>query len=255
VSYRSFDGTKLVGVLHIPDKRPRGNIILAHGITADKDEDGLFTQTAGTLCNNGFRTMRFDFRGHGESGGSKQDMTITGEAADLQSTIELAVSEEQLPLGILAASFGAGPAIICAAQGNDFEVSSMVLWNPVLDYKKTFLNAELPWGRAYFNERSYKILDSQGYLLLGDFPIGRKLVQEMASIRPYELMKKLSCPILTFHGDKDSKVPYEVSRQYAVCNPGSKFVTVEGSDHGFPERADQKKVIRESTEWFLNTLH
>jgi hypothetical protein len=79
----------------------------------------------------------------------------------------------------------------------------------------------------YFNDRSYKMLESQRYLLMEDFPVGSRFVQEIHSIRPYQVMKTLSCAVLMSHGDEDSIVPYNTSGEYVLWNRKSRLVAVE----------------------------
>ena len=64
VQIETADGMKLAGVWHIPSKPTKKAIILAHGITVDKDEDGVFVNLANKLCGMGYAVLRFDFRGH-----------------------------------------------------------------------------------------------------------------------------------------------------------------------------------------------
>ena len=61
---------------------------MAHGINADKEEDGLFTELAHELAFNHCDSLTFDYRGHGESTGNQEKMTIEGETIDLKKSIE-----------------------------------------------------------------------------------------------------------------------------------------------------------------------
>jgi pimeloyl-ACP methyl ester carboxylesterase len=245
-----LDGTRLCGILYDPKLNARKHLVLAHGITSDKDEGDVFVKAASALVAQGYTVLRFDFRGHGESKGRSNDMTLTGEFLDLIASIRrVNNSDSKSQVGVLAASFGAGPTLMFASIYQTI-LSAIVLWNPVLDYEKTFLKPKSAWAGSYFNDAGYRSLRSKGYLMLDDFKIGKTLVEEMSSIRPFLLLKQASCPILTIHGDHDSKVPYEVSKEYATCSAGNDFVTLEGADHGFPTIKDLETAIEKSIEWF-----
>ena len=42
-------------------------VVMSHGISTDKEEDGLYTEFAEHLLAPTFDSVRFDFRGHGDS--------------------------------------------------------------------------------------------------------------------------------------------------------------------------------------------
>jgi uncharacterized protein len=252
ITYKSLDDIRLSGVLHLPEKSERGSIILAHGINSDKDESGSFVKVAEELSSKGFKVLRFDFRAQGESSGKSRDMTITGEFLDMVASIRYIRSLNPIQhVGILAASFGAGIAIVFASVYQTVP-SSLVLWNPVLDYEKTFLNPKLGWAKEYFNEIGYRNLNSRGFLMLEDFQIGTTLVDEMRAIKPYRLMQQISCPVLTLHGDKDSKVPFEISEKYAMCNKSNEFIVLKGAEHAFLRPQDREIAVSRSVDWFSN---
>ena len=57
-----------------------------HGITINKDDEGMFNESEPKLNELGFSTIRFDFRAHGKStGDSIEDFNISGELIDLET--------------------------------------------------------------------------------------------------------------------------------------------------------------------------
>jgi uncharacterized protein len=254
ISYKSLDGVRLQGILQEPKAKSDCCVIMAHGIISDKDEDGLFVTLAKELAEQNLMAFRFDFRAHGESEGSDREMTITGEFMDLVASYRMLRQSYQIGrLGLLGASFGAGAAIIFASVFRN-RPSGVVLWNPVLDYKRTFLAPETPWAKRFFNRIGYENLAKNGYLKLEDFEIGSTLIDEMKSIEPTRLLSRIGCPVLSFHGTKDSKVPFEVTRTRAVYKRMDEFIPVEGSDHGFPKPRDRAFVIERTVDQFVRNL-
>ena len=253
VYYDSMDGLKLCGVFTIPERKPVGFVLMAHGITTNKDESGIYTRIANRLCREGYEVLRFDFRAHGESEGKQREMTVSGEIMDLEASVEQLLNRGAQKVGIVVSSFGGGPCVMYTHKNND-KVGCVVLLQPVLDYTKTFLEPELPWAKQSFNEKSYENLSKKGYLLLdGIFEIGAPLIEEFKKIRPYEHMKFIICPVLTIHGDKDTKVPYEVALKYHKCNEESEFMTIKGADHGFGEE-NEGKVTDAIVNWLNEHL-
>lgn len=249
IKISSIDGIELDAAIH-PSLRTRhlGSIIQAHGITADMDEGGMFERLAHRLAETGFDVLRFTYRGHGRSGGTQRGVTIAGEMLDLQAALDVAYSRLTKPLGIVAASFGA--VSTCLLLPYIRELYGLVLWNPVLDLKRTFVEPTLPWGRSNFNEENIKHLRKDGYLLLDNsFEIGQVLYEEMKHYDPYRYFVQSSIPSIIIHGNKDTYVPYDVSSIACSEHSNCKMYTIEGSDHGFDSREKEDTAITITTQW------
>lgn len=260
IYYKSLDGIRLCGVFTIP-AMPKGFTLMVHGITVDKNEwNNFYAELARILYERKIASFRFDFRAHGESEGLQRELTVMGELVDIKASIKKIKEKWKRKISIIAMSFGAGPAILYTAQNLD-TVNCLILLCPVIDYESTFLNPIVPWAKESFNEKGFKDLEEKGFLLLdGVFEIGVKMVEEFRIIKPYEYLKKITCPVLTIHGDRDSMVPYKISKKYGSPNKFSKFVTLKGADHGFVAygdeagKSDQSKrnkkiVLKEIIQW------
>ena len=79
------DGLRISGFLSYPPEVPKPVpvVILLHGFTSHKDEDrietegvGMFRYAAYKFAKSGFACLRFDFRGHGDSQGSFEELRI-----------------------------------------------------------------------------------------------------------------------------------------------------------------------------------
>lgn len=242
-------GIKLSGVLNKSKGAQAGNILLVHGIISDKDEDGNYVKLAKRLSAKGYNVFRFDFRGHGESEGVSEIVTIAGELSDLENAIKEfsrlvgALSK----LIIIAQSFGAVSSILYTADHQSL-IEKLVLWNPVLDLEKTFTKAETPWGKTFFNTKGYQELGEKGYISVPDtdFRFGKNLINEFETVKPYKLLSGFKIPILTIHGTEDTSVPYSISEKYGAPNQCSKFISHK-CEHTFVGIANI--VIDETVEW------
>src|SRR5512139_821266 len=67
----SGDGMRLEAAVHRHAGAAAGAVVLAHGITVDMDEGGMFVSLADRLSEAGFGVLRFSFRGHGGSAGTQ----------------------------------------------------------------------------------------------------------------------------------------------------------------------------------------
>lgn len=251
ITYKSTDGTRLVGIWHVPKEKTNKAIVLAHGITVDKDENGAFIQLADQLTNSGFAIFRFDFRGHGESGGKSVDMTLTGEMFDLSTAINL-VKQQYRQIGLLGASFGGGISVLYCEE-HQSELQALCLWNPVLNYDHCFLNPTLPWLVARKGHIKNDI-KTKGWTTVGsrNFILGKPLFDEMRNYYPYKELIKIKIPMIIFHGDNDKHVPYEDSKKYAlsICP----LITINRSEHGFHEKQEFDQAAKATLVFFNKYL-
>jgi len=253
VFFKSNNNLQLCGIWHIPKNKTDKAIILAHGITADKDEDGAFVQLAYALSKSGFAVLRFDFFGHGESEGKSVDMTIKKEIKDLEAAV-LEAKKEYSKIGLLGASFGGGTSVLYAEE-NQEKLVCLCLWNPVLNYEHTFLNPTLPWIRERIIHMA-KDIQEKGWTTLGskDFVVGKALFDEMKDKKPYEALKNITIPTLIVHGDKDKHVPYEDSKEYVQKLKDGKFITISNAEHGFNKKKETPQAIAETVCFFNNNF-
>lgn len=249
IFFETKDKLKLCGILEEPKIQTDKCVILAHGITVDKNENGLHKILAKELVEMSIASFRFDFRGHGESDGNQEDMTIKGELEDLRSTYEL-INKSFSRISLLGASFGGGITTLFAAT-NKYKINSMCLWNPVLNYEHVFLKPYLPWLKD-IKEKIKTDLEKQGWTKLGrsGFKTGNKLFQEMKNSKPFLELNKINCPVLIIHGDKDTKVPYKDSADYLNVFPNAKLITVKNAEHGFHQPLELKIAIDETVNFF-----
>ncbi|QUH01979.1 alpha/beta fold hydrolase [Saccharopolyspora erythraea] len=172
-------------------------VMLAHGITADLAEQGLFPDLADRLAAAGFSVLRFSFRGHGRSEGKPCDMTIAGERLDLHTAVE----SVGRPVPVVASSFG---AVSTTLSLGELPIRSLVLWQPVLDLRRTFLEPELPRGRKLHGDRTS--LRQQGFLdIEGRFELGTRLFEEFAELDPRAAFLASDGPALVVHGDAERR--------------------------------------------------
>lgn len=246
----SIDGVPLEAVVHSPrGQSDRGLVIQAHGITADLNEGGMFVRLAERLADTGFTVLRFSFRGHGNSGGTQRGVTIAGEMLDLQAAVEFMTARHHGPLSLVASSFGAVSTALSLPWLED-RLSRLVLWNPVLDLTRTFVDPELPWGKANFGPKQLRLLHTQGFLVVDEeFQLGRVLFEEFRHYQPVDYFLASAVPGFVVHGDRDGAVSYDIARSSAAVRGNCEVYTVSGSDHGFDTREREDEAIAVTVEW------
>lgn len=211
----------------------------------------MFVRLAEQLAAAGFEVTRFSFRGHGKSGGTQRGVTIAGECLDLQAAITFVRYRLVRPVSIVAASFGAVSTALSLSWLGD-TVHRLVLWNPVLDLRHTFLEPELDWGTENFGADQQKQLQDKGFLSVdGEFELGRVLFCEFAHYRPLDYFLASRVPTLIVHGDHDAAVSYEIAAGAATIRSDTTLHTIAGSDHGFDSREREDEAIGATVRWLV----
>lgn len=245
-------GEKLAGVLHTPDVATKSAVIFSHGFAGDKNGfRNRNIKIARRLCGNGFTVLRFDFRGCGASDGDFVDMTISSEADDLHASIDFIQKLGYEKFGVIGGSLGGTVCVLA----NDSRIKSMVLWAPPLALKESFLK-DKSISQQMINEamtKGYtKYISRTGR---GEFEIGKDFVKEIQTLNIFDLIKKISCPLLIVHGDKDDIVDYRYSEKYIRFAAGQKhLLVVSGADHDFAIPQYDKQLTEATVEWFNKWL-
>jgi len=256
VFFKTSDGLRLCGILSIPKTETVKCIILCHGIGYHKDEDeDLFKNFAKRLYDLGFTIFRFDFRGQGESGGKSIDMTVSGEVRDIEAAVKYLQKRDFKEFGILSQSF-AGGAVSFFSLTHQNIIKTIVFWNSVIDYGQ-FINPVLPWQVKYWGRPAFERVDEFGFTEIGGnkFKVGKKLMEEIKTLKPWEALLKISVPVLFVHGDEDRFVRVEDSIKYSRMMRNTKLEIIKGADHGFhetPKFAEQGE--KATIEFFLKNM-
>ena len=240
VNFDSLDGIKLQGSLRKPPGKIKYAVLLVHGITVDRNEDGFYTKFATNLEQINAASLRFDLRSHGKSEGKYEELTLTGVMNDIGSALKELKKKipSRTPVSIIAASFGGGLSAYWVSEHPN-EIKTLVLLNPVLNYGQRMLYSKSYWSKDHITTGGAKILQKQGWLHHGSFRMGRALINELFYVKPFEKISDIMIPILTIHGDKDSMVPINVSKKFAKSNKKSEFMSIKGADHGFTNPDDE----------------
>lgn len=130
---RTPDGLALSGTFVLPDGATQA-AVLVHGGGVTREEGGFFTRLAAGLAEAGIASLPFDLRGHGESGGRQEDLTIADILADIRAAVPLACSRVKTNrVALLGTSFSGGIFDYYATQHPN-DLTSLILLNPLLNY-------------------------------------------------------------------------------------------------------------------------
>lgn len=241
VDFSSYDGVRLFGTLELPKTKPSALILLVHGITSDRSEWGIFDLAAELFAREGFASLRFDFRGHGESALASKKISLLGIQQDI-----LAAWSELLPFGpdakhfVIGSSFGGGLSYRAADLVGGF--SRAFLLAPVFDYAADIMKSAPNWEQA----------TREGTLIqYSNLQLNPEIISESGGFR--SLLEGSKLPATIFHGDQDDDVPIESSQHVVDSHPDFELVAVRGAGHVMSVPGDFD--MEDSQSWeFVNDV-
>jgi alpha-beta hydrolase superfamily lysophospholipase len=118
IAFHSSDGTKLSGWFIPAAVKPKGVVVLCHGV--DGNRMGTF-EPAMMLHKHGYATFIFDFRARGNSEGGHSTLGWK-ETDDLLAAVQVVKNRADMrgvPVGVMGHSMGGAVALMAAAQSSD----------------------------------------------------------------------------------------------------------------------------------------
>lgn len=252
VRLRTLDGLYLAGTFTSPDAHALDKaVVLVHGGGVTREEGGFFTRLAAGLSVTGVASLRFDLRGHGESEGRQEELTLAAILNDIR--VALATVRElsgAARASLLGASFAGGVCAYYAAR-RPAEVSRLILLNPQLNYKQRTIDSRDYWHDDFLGNEQAKRLRDDGYIqFTPTLRHGRPILNEVFWFDPRAVLGQITAPTLLVHGTRDTFVPIETSRQAVpLLRAAHRLVEIEGSQHGFAVHDDPQYLNPQSQEW------
>lgn len=290
---RSFysKGIPLSSTITVPDEKDSLNnkypaIILLHGHSRYRN-DGL-DRMAAVLAENGFVSIRFDFRGCGEQAVNRYHLYCDSEMPDdVMNALSYA---ESLPfvddgkLGLAGISLGALMTICVCGMGESRVKSAVSMsgaadmmqltkskfseneWESLLKMIKEDRKIAAATGVSQMvnrllminsneKEKEFGIIESlldpgqNEYLTLDSF-------SSMMRVKPINVCEGIDCPIFFIHGADDEIIPPENSIIMfdKVKRNDKKIKIYEGVDHNIPICKRRENVFCDIVNWFKETL-
>ena len=224
---------------------------MVHGGGVTREEGGFFTRLAEGLASAGIASLRFDLRGHGDSEGRQEELTLSTILNDIRASlaaVKAAAGADDLAL--LGASFGGGICGYYAAK-RPGDLSRLVLLNPQLDYKKRTIDTRDYWANDIISDEKAEELNATGAIqFTPTLKHGRPLLNEVFWLKPNEVLGDIEADTLIVHGNADTLVPIEGSRAAVdQFTAPVELVEIDGSQHGFAVHDDPRYLDPKSQEY------
>jgi pimeloyl-ACP methyl ester carboxylesterase len=224
-SIEGSEGEPIIGNAHLPEARPGGVVLVAHGFKGYKDY-GMFPRIAGALADRGFIAHRFNFSHSGMTGAvetfERPDLferdTWNKQVFDLLAVIGAvdhgALEGRGLPCVLFGHSRGGVSSLLAALSScnplSDQEADKL-LNDGFLVSPSSRTGQALRLGKAFLTEQR-------------EDPAGHDLLA---------LAGRITCPVLVAHGEKDPTVPAGCADQIAAACGQATVRIVAGADHVF----------------------
>jgi pimeloyl-ACP methyl ester carboxylesterase len=250
-TFRTLDGLYLRGTLVTPDGASERAAVLVHGGGVTREEGGFFSRMAAGLAEARVASLRFDLRGHGESEGRQEELTLSAILNDIR--VALAHTRDATAvdrISLIGQSFGGGICGYYAAK-RPHEVDRLVLLCPQFNYKWRTIDSRPYWHDDHLDDEQANELTEQGFIqFTPTFRHGRAIFSEVFWLQPHTVLGEIQAPTLVVHGTKDTFVPVESSRDaMSQFSAPHELVEVEGAQHGFAVHDDPQYLNPQSQEW------
>lgn len=220
---------------------------MAHGGPGG-DKNGpadLFAGLATELLAESFSSIRFDFRGWGESEGEQADSTLASQVEDLREVCRFVIAKEPPNLVLLGESLGATVAVTASIP----EAQRLVLLWPAFRLDQTDLD-------VFLTDEMMERFEKNGFIEDSGVRLGKAFADEIRAYRPEPYLQAIKVPTYIIHGTADRSVPYEQSIEaLRFITAKTRLDLVPKADHGFRNPENQRWVIDSVRQWLRDEYH
>lgn len=234
---------KLRGSVHVAGTGTGPWVIFAHGLTGQRfGPHYLFVRIARELASKGISSLRFDFRGSGESDGPFHEMTFTTMKSDVHSAIRV-VRRRYTPshLVLVGHSLGGCVAACCANK----DIDGLMLLAPVASPQQMARRREDILERGP-NER--------GFYEYGPHEMSMGFLDALRDVDPIaELAGGFRGGMVVIQGDADPSVSIRESGRYVhwaqKAGIDTGYHLLKDVDHNFSTVWSARTVCSTISTW------
>ncbi len=231
--FRNRHGEKLDAAFH-PGTRDDALVILAHGVTGNKDRPLLVALAEG-LSARGWPCVRLSFSGNGLSEGDFGESDITKGGGDLRDVLDALPASTRI--AYIGHSMGGAVGVMTASTDSRIRVlvtlAGMIRTD---DFCEREFGGVTP-GKCFMWEEP-------------ECPLSQKFIDDLGAIGDlFDEVGQISVPWLLIHGTADDVVLIEDSRDaYDTAEEPKRLVEISGAGHSFDE-ASYPRVVSEVADW------
>lgn len=194
-------------------------VILAHGLTGDKDRD-IMVHLAESLAQAGLPVLRVSFSGCGQSEGKFTEATISKESDDLLAILDQVKGNKK----VAYIGYSMGAAVGALTTAKDDRINVMVSLAGMVRTKvfaeTEFADVTPDIGCMWEDEST---------------PLSQLFMDDLCQIESVvPAVKEIRLPWLLVHGSEDDVVlPDDSAHLYNHLKGKKKHIVIDGTDHSF----------------------
>lgn len=238
IFFKNSKGDQLCGILSNPASMQKTSIaILCHGFSTSKD-GRTCVRLEKSLNEKGLSTFRFDFFGHGESGGKFEDITISEAVDDIKNAIHFLKASGYKKMNLVGSSFGGMASLIAASKTN--ELNALALKSPVSDYLGLLIALDHEKELDTWREKgSISVKGASGENL----KLNYSFYEDALKVNGYQAAKKIRIATMIVHGKEDITVPLEQSIKTSRLIKDCRLEVIDSADHVYSRQEDFEKML------------
>jgi len=213
-------------------------VVFLHGLMSDMNgTKALAIEEHLKKIGNGY--IRFDCRGHGESGGEFPNFGINDWAEDASLIITELTND---PVVLIGSSMG-GWSMLLTAINHPEKVLGLIGIAAAPDFTEDIL--------CKLNKENLKLLSLNGFVEIpseydeNPYIISKILMDSGKNNLLLNHEISITCPVHLFHGSNDEDVPFETSLKLMknLKSDDVQLTLVKNSNHQFSTDSDLKLII------------
>lgn len=229
-------------------------ILLLHGFTGHRAETRrLFTRMSRFLLEAGLPCATLDFRGHGESSGEFEDLSVTAMLEDARAALghlRGLAGPIALQFSLLGFSMGGFVASLLAGERPE-GLRGVTLWASVAQ-SHNILRSLLRCSPTEALEKMRFPLTFDGWRL------GRRFLEEVRETAPARSLARGGVPVLICHARDDKTTAVENAHEFGeeLARAGIKYsieIAARGG-HVFSDSAGESRIFGATRDFLVNSL-
>lgn len=222
-----------------PGVRADALVILAHGVTGNKDRPHLVALAEG-LSALGWPCLRISYSGNGGSEGRFEDSCITKEIGDLQAVLD--VVPDTAKVAYVGHSMGGAVGVLTAAR--DLRIHALVSL------------AGMTHTAAFAAREFAGVTPGEGFMWEDEnCPLSKTYIDDLNNIgSTISAAEAVIQPWLLIHGDADDVVPVQDGRDaFEAATSEKQWLEIPGAGHSF-DPANYPELVAAVDGWLKSSL-
>lgn len=238
-------GYNLEVYLDLPDtSKPESYGIISHCFTCSKNYK-IYENLSKYLTNKNIAVFRFDMMGLGNSEGNFKETTFTTNVRDLLDIASFIKNNFDSPIFLIGHSLGG--LISIEASFNITSIKGIA----TIGSPNNFNN--LINFIAKFKQELYNKGEADIKIANRNFKVGYNFLKDIKNHNINNSIENLTKPIILFHSNKDTIVPYKEGLElFNKINSNKTFVTLNGANHLISNKVNNKYIVDIFHSWINN---